>query len=56
MGTIAVSFSPLTMGKYPNQRAEVATLTFLLYDIVLTFDEEVLGLRNLIVGDESTDL
>jgi hypothetical protein len=55
-GTAAVSFSPVLVCKCPNQRAQVAALTFLLYDIALTFDQEVLRRRNLIVGDESTDL
>jgi hypothetical protein len=55
MGTAAVSFSPLLVGGCPNQRAEAAALTFLLYDIILTFDQEVWRQRNLIV-DESTDV
>jgi hypothetical protein len=56
MGTAAVSFSPVSVGKCPDHRAQVAALTFLLYDIALTFDEEVLRRRNLIVRDETTDL
>ena len=56
VGTAAVSFSPLLVGKCPNQRAEAAAFTFLLYDIVLTFDQEVCIRRDLIVGDESTDV
>lgn len=56
VGTAAVSFLLLLAGKCPKQRAEAAALTFLLYDIILTFDQEVFRRRDLSVGDESTDL